>query len=62
MKIAVWQIPTVWGMVQYFSTEILQQGTSLPCCVWSGTVTEQNNHMNTKTRTSAPDGFSPAFQ
>ena len=61
MKIAVWQIPTVRGMVQCFPTEILQQVTSLPCCVWSGTLKEQNHHTNTKTGTS-PDGFLPAFQ
>jgi len=62
MKIAVWQIPTVWGMVLCFPTEILQNVTSLSCCVWSGTLKEQNHHMNTKTVTSSPDGFSPASQ
>lgn len=62
MKTAVWPIPTVWGMVQCFPTEILQQVTSLPCCVWPGTLKKQNHHMNTKIGTSSPDGFSPAFQ
>ena len=62
MKIAMWQIPTIWGMVQCFPTKILQQVTSLLCFAWSGTLKEQNHRMNTKTGTSSPDGFSPAFQ
>jgi len=31
-------------------------------CVWSGTLKEENHHMNTKAVTSSPDGFSPASQ
>lgn len=59
MKIAVWQIPTVRRMVQCFSTEILQQVTSLPCCVWPGTLIA---HESEDRDFFTFDGFSPAFQ
>jgi hypothetical protein len=62
LQIARYQIWSVLGMIQFFSTKMLHQLLSPLCCVQWGIVVEENCTIAEKTRTFSSDGLSQAFQ